>query len=165
MSNVVFEDFSAQVIGKIKENANVFLEEAANEIKSAAQRGTPPGEPRLKGSWDYQVDTGSKTAVIGSPIEEALWNEFGTGSHAEGGNGRRGWWVYIEGRGKSGRVSKTYATQEEAQEGADFLRRVKGLPAVVSNGKPPQKTLRNAYASTKGSIERMANSLFGGDMG
>lgn len=95
-------------------------------------------------------------------MEESFWNEFGTGSYAIHGDGRKGWWVYIEGQSRGAKNSKVYNSQQEAEEAAEFLRKVKGLPAVVSNGEPPQRTLENAFAAKKNAIIRMAENILKG---
>lgn len=159
---VEFNDYTAAVKDAMKENAITFLEEASFELEAETKRTTPTKEPQLKGSWDHQVDEGRLEATVGSPLESALWNEFGTGSYAENGKGRKGWWVYVEGMPKSGRVSKTYATQKDAEKTVAMLR-AQGYPAFSSNGKPKQKTLYNAFQRKKAAIIARAKHIFGGD--
>lgn len=47
-------------------------------------------------------------AVIGSPLENALWEEFGTGEHSINGNGRKGW----KGKAPSRAFFKAYTTKK-----------------------------------------------------
>lgn len=158
--NVEFHDFSAQVIRELDDRAAKFLEEASFELLSETQRNTPVKTGQLKGSWEKRVDTAKKEATVGSPLEQAIWNEYGTGSHAENGNGRKGWWVYVEGSGKSSKVSKTYGSREEAEKTVAILR-AKGFPAFASEGKRKRRTLRNAFDSKKNAIIRRADQIFG----
>lgn len=111
-------------------------------------RLTPSTEVQLRGSWKSDNHENDGYVDFGSELEMALWNEYGTGSHAEDTSiSRPGWWVYIEGQPKmEGYVSNTYATFEEAQAAADYLRR-KGLDARASNGKPPNRTFRTACSN------------------
>ena len=64
------------------------------------------------------------------------------------GDGRKGWWVYVEGQ-ESGSGGKSYATKEEAEDAAKFLRKVKKLNAYATNGIEPNEPLRRAFESAK----------------
>lgn len=160
--SVRFEDYSIRVTDALDGAAERFLREAAFEVEAQTKRTTPTKKTQLKGSWASDVNTDAKVAQIGSPLEESFWNEFGTGSYAIHGDGRKGWWVYIEGQSRGAKNSKVYNSQQEAEEAAEFLRKVKGLPAVVSNGEPPQRTLENAFAAKKNAIIRMAENILKG---
>ena len=92
MPDVKFEDFSIQVKEAIGNKAIVFLEEAAAEIESAARRNSRVDTGQLKGSWGHQVDESDLKATVGSPLENAIWEEFGTGEYAVHGDGRKGGW-------------------------------------------------------------------------
>jgi hypothetical protein len=74
-----------------------FLEEAAAEIESQAKRNSDFSPRHLKGEWSHVVDESKHTATIGHPKELAIWLELGTGEYALKGNGRKGYWVYVEG--------------------------------------------------------------------
>lgn len=162
MAEVHFTDYSAQVTGAIDRAVNAFLEEAVAEIESEAKRTTPADKAQLRGSWSSSVDGGSHTGVVGSPMEQSLWNEFGTGSHAVNGDGRKGWWVYIEGQGASTKGSNVYGSQAEAEEAAEYIRRRYRLPAVATNGEDPHHTLQAAFASKKDTIIRAAQAALKG---
>lgn len=161
MSSVRFNDYSVQVKTCISKAAERFLREAAFEVEAQVKRTTPPKKTQLKGSWASDVDTDALVAEIGSPLEESFWNEFGTGSHAIHGDGRKGWWVYIEGQSRGAKNSAVYATQQEAEEAAAFLRKVKHLPAVATNGEEAHRTLENAFADKKAAIIQMAEKILG----
>ena len=36
------------------------------------------------------------SVTVGSPLENAIWEEFGTGEYALYGNGRKGGWYYVD---------------------------------------------------------------------
>lgn len=99
-SNVQFEDYSMNVKTEITEKAIQWLYEAATEIVSRAKRNCKmddeSGGKQLKGSYRYAVDEAKGEAQIGSPLESAFWEEWGTGEYAAHGDGRKGWWVYIK---------------------------------------------------------------------
>lgn len=99
MADVQFEDFSMQVKAAIEEAAIQYLHEGAGELVSQTARNSPVDTGQLKNSWNYKVDEGKKEAVIGSPLENAIWNEFGTGEYALEGNGRKGGWEYKDDHG------------------------------------------------------------------
>lgn len=54
---------------------------------------------QTKNSFDYIVDESELSCTIGSPMENAIWEEFGTGIEAENGNGRKSAWSYKDARG------------------------------------------------------------------
>lgn len=97
--SVKFTDNSMKVKAAIEEAALQYLHEVSGELVSATQRNTPVDTGQLKGSWNYIVDDGELESKIGSPLENAIWTEFGTGEYALKGNGRKGGWKYKDGRG------------------------------------------------------------------
>ena len=95
-----FEDYSIEVKAALNEAVIAFLHEAAGEVESQVKRNTPVDTGQLKGSWDYKVDEHKGEAVIGSPLENAIWNEFGTGQYALHGDGRKTPWKYQDVKGE-----------------------------------------------------------------
>lgn len=131
--SVEFKDYSIQVKTAIGKKTELFLEAAASEVESAARRnsGRHVRTGQLKGSWSHVVN--GNEAIIGSPLENAIWEEFGTGEYAAGGDGRKGGWVYRDAVGKW-----------------HFTR-----------GKKPRKNLQKAFSKTRRPIIRRAKQLFG----
>lgn len=150
MAPVEFEDNTIKVIGAMNEAMLAGLDAAAGEIASITRRnsrqGHTYGNKEARALWDHMVDEGKAEAQVGSEHEAAYWEEFGTGEHALYGKGRKGWWVYIEGK-DSGKGGKSYATKEEAEEAARFLRRVAKLDTQVTNGLEPNRPLFRAFSS------------------
>ena len=99
--HVEFQDFSMEVKAAIGDAGIAFLKEAAGELVSQIARTTPVDTGQLKNSWQYKVDESKMEATIGSPLENAIWNEFGTGEYAKetGHQGRLGGWVYKDAKG------------------------------------------------------------------
>lgn len=158
---VEFKDFSIEVTDALDETAIAAVLEIAAEITSQAQRTCKMDDEgkRLKGSYDFTLKDSSKAeAMVGTPLEEGFWEEWGTGEYAAHGDGRKGWWVYIKGQASQG-GGKSYASREEAEEAAAFLRRVKGLEAVVTNGRPPNYTLERAFESKAGWAKKRAAEM------
>lgn len=95
-----FKDYSMEVKTAINNAIIAFLNEAAGEVEAQVKRNTPVDTGQLKGSWDYKVYEHKGEAVIGSPLENAIWNEFGTGQYALHGDGRKTPWKYQDVKGE-----------------------------------------------------------------
>lgn len=151
-NNVKFQDFSFDVKAAIDEETIAWLIAWSNEIASQAKRNTSVvgwgNDLRdLRDGYAAVVDEGAGKATVGHPKEMAFWEEWGTGTYAAHGDGRKGWWIFIEGQASQG-GGKTYATEEEAEKAARFLRS-QGLDAYVTNGRRPNYTLEKAFKSVK----------------
>lgn len=133
MAGVEFEDFSIQVKKAIEEKALKFLEEAASEVESQARRNSRVDTGQLKGSWTHVVDESAQKATIGSPLENAIWEEFGTGEYALHVDGRKGGWYYVDDVGNG----------------------------HFTHGKTPNRTLQRAFDQKKTVIQKRANQIFG----
>ncbi len=163
-ANVEFEDYSVQVKQAIKEKAIAFLHEVGDEIIEQTARNYDSA-PRVdkghtKGSFEKVVDESELSVHIGTNYMNAIWEEFGTGIHAEKGDGRSGYWVYVKGGGKKSKSPKSY-TKDEAKRIVAIMRS-KGLDAYYTNGKTGKRHFRNAYTSLKSSIIAEAQRRFGG---
>jgi hypothetical protein len=165
MAKVEFIDHTEEVEGLIAELAYRALEESAGELESQVKRNTRVDTGQTKNSWKHRVTgsmmAGEYKAEIGSPMENAIWEEFGTGEHALNGDGRKGWWVYIEGKA-SGKGGKSYSTKAEAEEAAEFLRKVKGLDAYATNGIDPNRPLHRAFQSGQPVVQAILGSKLKG---
>lgn len=134
MADVTFKDFSIQVKGVIDGAVMQYLEEAGGEMVAQTTRRTPVDTGQLKNSWTYEVDRSAKKCTIGSPLENAIWNEWGTGEYALHGDGRKGGWIYQD---KQGNWHKT-------------------------KGKHPQRTFENAFNSIKNKLLKRAEEVLKG---
>lgn len=97
---VKFTDNSAQVKGALNDAVIAYLHEAGGELEAQVKRNSRVGSGQLKNSWTYEVDESKGVTTIGSPLENAIWEEFGTGEYALKGNGRKGGWYYQDENGK-----------------------------------------------------------------
>lgn len=153
---VEFQDFSIKVTEAMEEALIAGLHEAAGEIESRtirnSRQGHTYGDIQARALWDHKVDEARMEASIGSPHEAGFWEELGTGEHALNKDGRKGWWVYVEGQ-DSGKGGKSYATKEEAEQAAAFLRKVKHLDAYATNGIDPNRPLHRAFESGKKAVQ------------
>ena len=93
--SVKFEDYRVQVMEALDDAGIKFLHEAAGEIESQTKQNSRGGKTgETKNAWAHVVDEGKKEATVGNPLENAIWEEFGTGEFALHGDGRKGGWVY-----------------------------------------------------------------------
>ena len=152
---VKFEDYSVKVKAAINDTTIQWLYETASDVASEAKQTATGGDDtmnQVRRSYAYVVNEGKGEAQIGSSLEGAFWEEFGTGEYADTGKnggkkGREGWWVYIKGQESRG-GGKIHRTKEEAEDAANYLRTEKNLNAYVTKGRRPNYTLENAFKST-----------------
>ena len=134
MADVKYENFTIECKEAIGENINAVLEECAAELESQAKRNTRVNTSETKNNWKHHVDDGNHVAIIGNPLENAIWEEFGTGEHALKGKGRKGGWFY------------------EDEEGNGHF----------THGKKPSRAFWHAYTSLKSKIiKHIQDSLKG----
>lgn len=134
MADIEFTDNSVEVKNAIKEAAIAWLHEAGGELQTQVKRNTAVDTGQLKNSWNYKVDESKLEAVIGSPLENAIWEEFGTGEFALNGNGRKTPWSYQDAKGKWHKTK----------------------------GKKPKRALFRAFTKLKPKIMASAKEKFGG---
>lgn len=74
------------------------LYQAGGELQAQTIRSSRADTGQTKGSYQYRVQEGSResTVYIGSNLENAIWEEFGTGEYALKGDGRKGGWYIPE---------------------------------------------------------------------
>lgn len=150
---VEFKDYSLTVKAALNDEAMKWLLETANAIASHAKENCTMTDDggQLRKSYRAEVDTEKGEAYIGSSLESAYWEEYGTGEHAatakNGGiKGRQGWWIYTPGSdGPEGYKSRVYATKAEAEDMAQYIRKTYKKKAVVTNGRDPNYTLEKAF--------------------
>jgi len=160
--SVKLEDYSLNVKTVLNDITKQWLHEASFEVQAHAQRNCKMEDEegrRLRQSYKNVVDEDKGEAIVGSPRESVYWEEFGTGSHAAHGGGRKGWWVYIKDGETRSKTSYTYNSREEAEEAVEFLRKVKHLDAYATNGREPNYTLENAFKATKAKAQRRLDML------
>jgi hypothetical protein len=129
MANEVrFIDNSLQVKRALEGAIEAYLNEAGGELVSQTKRNTPVDTGQLKGSWDYVVDMSKNKCTVGSPLENAIWTELGTGEFALNGDGRKGGWAYKDAKGKWHKTK----------------------------GKKPSRPLHKAFTASKSALKRRA---------
>lgn len=169
-NKVEFQDFSPQVKAALSDIGEKWLKEWSQEIASHAKRNCQLDDDagvQLRRSYRADVDTEDGVGTIGSDLESAYWEEYGTGEYADmskngGRAGRMPYWVYVRNQAPDpNRKSKTYSTLMEAEEAAEFLRS-QGLDAHATSGRPAQYTLEKAFTANKQSaIDDIESKLKG----
>ena len=148
---VEFNDYRIEVKAALNDTTIAWLHKWAHEVASQAKGNCQldgDAGSQLRGNYKPDVDEGAGEAKVGSTLEAAYWEEFGTGEHAKGSRpGRQGWWVYVEGQARQN-GGKTYGTKAEADETVAYLRG-KGLKAFATNGRDPNYTLEKAFKVTE----------------
>lgn len=132
-NDITFHDNSTHVKAALNEAAIAFLYEAGGELEAQVKRNTRVDTGQLKNSWTYNVDESKGVTTIGSPLENAIWEEFGTGQYALNGDGRKDVpWSYQDDKGEWHKTS----------------------------GKKPHRALQSAFNSLKNPLIKRAESIF-----
>ena len=71
--SVEFTDNAVKVKAAMNDALNRWLYESAAELESQVKQNTAVDTGQLKGSWDFSVDESRGEAVIGSPLENSIW--------------------------------------------------------------------------------------------
>ncbi len=149
---VKFEDNSVKVKGMLNDGVIAALREVSGELASAAASNTRVDTGQTKGAWDYKVDEGAGVATIGNPLENAIYEEFGTGEYALNGDGRKGGWYVPEGKLSANAKGKMQK------------RVIKGKVYYFTRGKTPSRAFWKAYTSSKTKIIKRLEQVIGGKM-
>lgn len=131
MVNITFRDNSVLVKTALRKALGTWLEESAYAIESQAKQNTAVDTGLTKNAWSHTVNASKEEALVGNPLENAVWEEYGTGEYALYGNGRKGGWFYED---KEGNGHFTY-------------------------GKRPRRMLHNAFHTKKASVIRRAEEI------
>lgn len=125
MANFKFEDNRIKCKNALDDAMIAFLYEIGGEFVSQTARNSRVKTGQTKGSWDYAVDESALVITIGSPLENAIWEEFGTGEYALNKNGRKDGWYYVDELGNG----------------------------HFTHGKKPNRALHNAMEALKSKIQ------------
>lgn len=158
-------DRSAELRAAVESARAAWLYEVAEEVASQARAGC---------SGDLKEDTGQELnasyrtlvrqqeALVGSSMEQALWEEYGTGEHAVRSPHRSGWWVYVAGQPNQHRAK--VLTEQKAKQYAAAMR-AEGLDAYATNGRDPHYTLERAFNAVAPKARKALSQRFGELMG
>lgn len=153
---IEFTDNSAAVRDAIDGAIIAFLHEAGGELEAQAKRNQSQRSDtgQTMNAWTHTVDEAKGECVVGNPLQNAIWEEFGTGEYAAKGDGRKGYWVYVKNSDGTGESSDgTQYTLAQAKQIMAMLRE-QGLEAYYTKGKTPHHTLQKAFDKNKNKIIR-----------
>lgn len=153
-NEVKFIDNSVQVKSALKGAIEAYLAEAGGEIVAVTVRNTPVDTGHLRDSWRYEIDMSENKCTIGSPLENAIFNEFGTGEHALNHDGRKGGWYIPEEKLSANAKAKMKNNRTK----------IKGKIYYFTKGKKPQRSLYKAFTSSKGPLKRRAAEVLKAEM-
>ncbi len=96
MTEIEYTNNCAKVKAALSDGVRAFLYEAGGELQNQTMRNSRVDTGQTRGSYQYRVEEGSQesTVHVGSDLENAIWEEFGTGEYALHGDGRKGGWIY-----------------------------------------------------------------------
>lgn len=132
--SVKFEDNSIKVKAELNHATIQWLYEACGELEAQVKRNTRVDTGQTKGSWTYKVDETTGEGTIGSQLENAIWEEFGTGQYALNGDGRKTAWKYQD---RTGTWHET-------------------------TGKRPSRALNKAFNSSRAKLKRLLENMLKG---
>lgn len=155
--SVKFEDNSMKVTGALEDVCINWLYEAAGVVKKSAQRTASKYGDKgdTMNSYKYIVDESKLIAYVGSPSQNALWEEYGTGEYALNKDGRKTPW-YIPVEKVTGEKKPTYKGKVIIVHGKD------GQKFYKTNGKKPRRILFTAFEKTQNKIQKRLKSLLKG---
>lgn len=89
-----FEDNRIKIKQILNDKALKYLEEISAEFESQTAKNTRVDTSQTKNAWSHIVDEEKLEATIGNSLENAIWEEMGTGEYALNNDGRKGGWIY-----------------------------------------------------------------------
>ena len=136
----------------LKDKAIQFLNEAGGEVEAQVKRNSRVDMGQTKGSWKYVVDESNMKVTIGSPLENALWEEFGTGEYALEGKGRNTPWFIP--------VDDYDGTKVPTFNGEVVIVYGKGGKAFYkTDGKKPNRALQRAMEKAVPKLEKRLGQI------
>lgn len=136
MAGITFRDNSVLVKTALRKALGTWLEESAYVIESQAKQNTAVDTGQTKNAWSHTVSTSKGEAFVGNSLENAVWEEYGTGEYALYGNGRKGGWFYVDKEGNG----------------------------HFTHGKRPRRMLHNAFHTKKAAVIRRAEEIIKGEL-
>lgn len=133
MADIEFKDNRIEVKRAIQGKIGKFLIEASSLVVAQVAKNTRVKTGQTKNSWKVNVNESENEAIIGSELENAIWEECGTGEYALNGDGRKTAWWY-----KDKTTGKWHRTK----------------------GKKPTRAFYKAYLSTKDKVIQKAEEVF-----
>lgn len=156
MADIEFTDNSATVKVALSESVRAFLYDAGGELQVQTRRNSRVDNGQTRGSYQYKVEEGSEesTAHVGSNLQNAIWEEFGTGEYALHGDGRKGGWYIPE--SKLSPKAKSRMKKVIGKNGKIYY---------FTRGKKPNRPLYNAFNALREKLKRRLEEILTSKMG
>lgn len=155
--SVELKDNSIKVKAALNDAVIKLLYEAAEVIESQAIQNTAEDSTNTKENWGAVVNESKGEAIIGNKIENAIWEEFGTGNYALEKGRNTPWYVQVD--GYVGKKRPTYNGKVVIVYGKD------GKVFYKTNGKRPRRMLHNAFETKRPAIVKRAEQIIKSEMG
>lgn len=155
--SVELKDNSIKVKAALNDAVIKLLYEAAEVIESQAIENTAEDSTNTKENWGAVVNESKGEAIIGNKIENAIWEEFGTGNYALEKGRNTPWYVQVD--GYVGKKRPTYNGKVVIVYGKD------GKAFYKTNGKRPRRMLHNAFETKRPAIVKRAEQIIKSEMG
>lgn len=154
-SKVEFTDNRIHIKGELSKAGLSWVEEIATEIESQTVKNTRVDTGNTKKHWRHYMNVYEGEATIGNDLENAIWEEFGTGEHAVNHNGKNTPW-YVPVEGYTGKKKPTFNGRVVIVHGKN------GKDYYKTNGKKPVRAFTRAFETVKPKAEKRAEEIFGG---
>ena len=153
---IKFVDYSAKVTAELDEATFNFLEEAGSTVEDRVKKLTRVDSGKTRDKWDHVVDKAGLKVTVGNPLENAIWEERGTGEYALYGKGRKGGW-WIPAKKLDPRTIGLFESKY------NFIKSVDedtGEAFYFTRGKKGTRALHKAFKNSKGEITKKAKAIF-----
>lgn len=153
-TNVEFKDNHIEIKQNLNQRGINWIEETLAEIESQTIKNTRTDTGNTKRNWKHFIDETIGEGYIGNVLENALWEELGTGDYAINGDGRKGAW-YIPVEWITGHKKPTFNGK------VVIVHNKEGKAFYKTNGKKPTRAMTKAFESKKNWAEKRAEEIFG----
>lgn len=155
---MAFEDNRAAVKRCLSQALKQYLWDAGSELQAKTVKNSRTDFGQTKGSYQTAVDETEGACYVGSELENAIWEEFGTGDYALQGGRKTPWYVPVE--GYEGTKRPTFQGKVVVVYGKN------GKAYYKTNGKKPNRPLQKAFDASKETLMQrlgeIINEAFGG---
>lgn len=148
---MAFEDNRNQVKQALSRAVEAYLEEAGGELQAQTVKNSRTDFGQTKGSYQYAMDRSEGACYVGSQLENAIWEEFGTGDYAIQGGRKTSWYVPVE--GYRGTKKPTFQGKVVVVYGKN------GKAYYKTNGKKPNRPLQRAFEEKKGMLQKRLEEI------
>lgn len=152
--NVEFKDNRISVKKGLGQKSLTWIDEVLAELESQTIRNSRTDTGNTKRNWKHFIDESKSEGYLGNVLENALWEELGTGEYAINGDGRKGAW-YVPVDRVTGHKKPTFYGK------VVIVYNKEGKAFYKTNGKKPTRAMTKAFESKKNWAKKRAKEIFG----